>query len=298
MPKLRIVYFGSSGDLSLHPFQALLDSSHEIVAVVVNKIPLIDQEINLIPLDFTDNIESAAFSRNIEILQFSDNLSELLLAIDSLSPDLIITSCFSEKIPGFILSIPKIASLNIHPSLLPRYRGPDPIFWQIRDAVNPMGVSIHMMDSAFDSGDIVAQQSVEIDPGINMLSLTQTLAKTGSSLLINTLEDIQRKVKLARPQLKANSSYDTFPQLSDFQIQDTWDAERIYRFMKITEGFTHYYPIIIGDETIKLTRVLEFSNHQRVSVSINQNKITIPCRKGYIVAEFLTPSFDTLEYKT
>ena len=289
---LKIVYFGSSGDLSLQPFRALMASIHEVVAVVIVKKPLKTSDINLIPLDASDSIESLAVMNKIQILNLGDNLAALESEISFLSPDLIVTSCFAKRIPEAILALPKMASINIHPSLLPLYRGPDPIFWQVRDGVSRTGVSMHVMTNHFDTGDIIAQQNIDIEVSLHIVERKKILAKLGSRLLIKALKNIERSINLAYKQTKNKASYQSFPELKDFALIKDWDAERIYQFMKATEGLTPFYPLLIEGKSLRLTKVIDFNAQEKVELSFDQNKVKFPCKKGSVVAEFLTPCFD------
>lgn len=286
--RLKIVYFGSSGDLSFRPFEALLQSSHEILAVVVNECPSIEQGIDLIPIDQQDSIQSVAFKNKIQILKFNHKITELGSAIESLKPDVIVTSCFAHKIPSSILTIPKLASLNLHPSLLPKYRGPDPLFWQIRNAVIETGVTIHLMNNQFDAGDIVAQHSVNVKPSMNISDLEKKLAIESSRLLIQAFQNIHNKIVLAKPQDTKISSYYSYPKVSDFKIPETWNARRVYHFMKATESIASYFPLMIDGEEMRLVQAIDFNAQGTIDLTLEGNQITFPCRAGYVKAEFLT----------
>ena len=288
LKKLRIVYFGSSGDLSLEPLKALLKSPHEILAVIVTESTSNRFQIRLIPIDQEDNIESIALKHDIQILKFNHDLDVLKADIEFLSADLIVTSCFSQKIPESILSIPKIASINLHPSLLPLYRGPDPLFWQIRDGVKETGVTIHLMDNNFDSGNIVAQQRFDVEPSLKMLDLKKKMALESAKLLINTLNDTCFYIESSKPQSTNKLSYQSFPEITDFTILDSWNAKRVFDFMKATDGFTRYYPIQIEGKPYRLLRAIEFNESENIGIFIDKNKIMFPCKKGYVTAEFDT----------
>ncbi len=107
--------------------------------------------------EHSDSIENLARELTLPIIDMSAPLSTLIAEIKALSPDLILVSCYARKIPQAILDIPVHGSFNLHPSLLPAYRGPAPVFWQFRDGLSEFGVTLHRMTETMDAGEIVAQ---------------------------------------------------------------------------------------------------------------------------------------------
>jgi len=205
--RLKVVFFGSSGYLSTAPLNALLQSEHELVAVVVNESKSPKSIFNLIPLDQSDQVEGLAFSHDVQILKLRPDYLPLVDQLIELAPDLIVTSCFEKKIPKEILVIPKIASLNIHPSLLPKYRGPSPIFWQLKEGAEKMGVTLHLMTMEFDAGDIVAQKRLDKLSFETFSDLKKALSLLAVDLLCEVLENIHHYVREAKAQDDSISTY-------------------------------------------------------------------------------------------
>src|SRR6266536_191528 len=98
-------------------------------------------------------------------------------------PETICVACFSKRIPRDILDIPRLGCLNVHPSLLPANRGPEPLFWTFREGNQRTGVTIHLMDEGMDTGPIVAQEALEIPDGISYTQLEAQCAELGGKLL-------------------------------------------------------------------------------------------------------------------
>jgi len=121
----------------------------------------------------------------------TDKISELKEEIKKLNPDIILLADFGQIIPLEILEIPKIASINIHPSLLPKYRGPSPIAAAILAGEKKTGVSIIRMASQIDSGEILMQEEIEIDELDNSLSLRDLLANLSLKMLLDFLPHLQ-----------------------------------------------------------------------------------------------------------
>jgi len=93
----------------------------------------------------------------------NNNYSNSTYKIEKYQPDIIIVSCYARRLPQSILSLARKGSFNVHPSLLPKYRGPNPIFWQLREGEKEYGITLHRMTNDFDACDIISQQKVNVD---------------------------------------------------------------------------------------------------------------------------------------
>ena len=185
---MKIIYIGSSSPLSLIPLKALLNSKHEICAVVVNEDR--NRKFNVIT---SNSIQSLALNNSIPFFSMSIEHSDITSQIKGIQPDIILTSCFARRLPQSILSLARKGSFNIHPSLLPKFRGPNPLFWQLRQGVNEYGITIHRMTEDFDSGNIISQQKVNLDDGLYIDDVTEIIAIQTGSLIIKTLENIENE---------------------------------------------------------------------------------------------------------
>ncbi len=133
-------------------------------------------------------VKTASVSHNIPVYQpASVRDPECLALIQSLSPDLIITAAYGKILPESILQIPGRGCLNVHASLLPKYRGAAPIQWSILNGETETGVTIMVMDKGMDTGDILTQSVCEISDSITSSELTGKLADLGAQLLIQTI---------------------------------------------------------------------------------------------------------------
>src|SRR5260221_6050136 len=166
---LNIIYFGTTGAFSSPPLQALLDAGLRVRAVVLpapaslGLTPAASQPIwrrpasarapsqrRMLPL-LTPvrgrTIVSLAAEREIPVYEVARLADELTLAtLRALAPDVICVACFSRRLPPALLALPRLGCLNVHPSLLPDNRGPDPLFWTFQRGDRETGVTIHLMD--------------------------------------------------------------------------------------------------------------------------------------------------------
>ncbi len=111
--------------------------------------------------------------------------------IGDLKPDLILVVAYGQFLPAELLEIPALGAINIHPSLLPRYRGAAPIQWSLINGDDITGVTILFMTERMDAGDIIRQTEVQIDPEDDAASLESLLAEIGADLLVTVLDDFR-----------------------------------------------------------------------------------------------------------
>lgn len=118
------------------------------------------------------------------------------------SPHVACVACFPHKIPPSLLAVPRYGFLNVHPSLLPAYRGPTPIEWILQDDAqsSAAGVTIHWMDEGLDTGDIAVQRAISLQDGVTIQEAERNCAKLGGELLCSVLSDLSRGIETRIPQ--------------------------------------------------------------------------------------------------
>ena len=159
----------------------------------------------------------------------SENFRKQLL---KLNPDIMIVASWGEKFSKETFSIPKIATLNVHPSLLPKYRGPNPYFWTIKNQEQSSGVTIHLMDENFDTGDIIMQKSVDVQYPIRILDAIRHI----SLLYVEIVSEMMQKLKNGLQiysvcQNDNEASYGLWRDEDDYAINWNKDATYIQQFI-------------------------------------------------------------------
>jgi methionyl-tRNA formyltransferase len=125
--------------------------------------------------------------------------------------DLVVTAAFSQILGPELLAVPRLGALNVHLSLLPKYRGPSPCHWVLTNQERTTGVTVHYMDLGIDSGDIVLQREVAIEPGESPASLERRLSPLGAELLSEAIGQLEAGTAQRIPQEHGNSTYYSFP---------------------------------------------------------------------------------------
>src|SRR3954454_24320041 len=197
--ELRIIFMGTA-DLACSSLRALVAQKEWAVISVVTQ-PDRPKGRNL-ALQFSP-VKKTALAANIPLLQperakepaFLDELTRL-------QPDLIVVAAYGQILPKSILDLPPFGCLNVHTSLLPKYRGAAPIQWAILQDEPETGVTIMKMDAGLDTGDILRQEPTPIDSEDNSETLHDRLARIGASLLVRTIPEYVDGKVVPRKQLE------------------------------------------------------------------------------------------------
>ena len=245
-----ILFFGLSGILSALPFRALLDAGADVRALVLPftaglpALPTSPAGISVprgrpVPLAAPPqrNARQLAEERGIPVLRVASlRRPDALATLAAFAPDLICVSCFSLRLPPEVLRLPRLGCVNLHPSLLPDNRGPDPLFWTFQRGDATTGVTIHLMDEGFDTGPILVQERVEVPAGVAEAQLERALATLGGALLARTVDLLAGGTAHPVPQDDAAATYYPLPTPDDYTIHAEWPAVRAYRFARGIAG--------------------------------------------------------------
>lgn len=184
---MRIVYMGTPA-FAAAPLAALLDAGYDVIACVAqpDRPSGRGNQIAECP------VKQLAVLRGVPVLQFERvSRQEGLDALRALSPDLLVTAAFGQILSRKVLAIPAMGTVNVHASLLPKYRGPAPINWCIIHGETVTGVTTMRTDAGIDTGDMLLSRQVLIGPEETAGELTARLSQVGASLLLETLHEME-----------------------------------------------------------------------------------------------------------
>jgi len=204
MPRLRIIFMGTP-ELAVVSLEALWrETAFEIAAVITQPDRPKGRELKLQP----SPVKVIALRAGLPVLQPEQARDENFIAeLHRLQPDLIAVAAFGQILPGRILELPRFGCLNVHTSLLPKYRGAAPIQWAILNDEIETGVTIMKMAAGLDTGDILTQQATTIRPEDNAETLHDRLAQLGAELLVRTIPDYVAGKIQPRPQLAGQATH-------------------------------------------------------------------------------------------
>lgn len=184
---MKIIFFGSD-DFALVHLKSLLGSAHQVVACVTQPDKAKGRGMKVI----VSPIKECALKNNIPLLQPSTlKDAAVVQQLKGFKSDLFVVIAYGKFLPDELLRIPKICAINVHGSLLPKYRGAAPINWAIVKGEKETGISIINMNNIMDGGDIVAQRTIPIASDDTAVTLRTKMMQAGSFFLIETLDAIE-----------------------------------------------------------------------------------------------------------
>ncbi len=194
---MRILFMGTP-DFAKESLEALFDAGFEIVGVVTN----IDKPKGRGMKMQMSPVKEYAISKNLPIFQpvkVRGN-TEFYEQIKALKPDLMCVVAYGKILPQNILDIPNLGAVNVHGSLLPKYRGAAPIQWSVINGDKVTGITTMFMNAGMDTGDIILKEEVEIGEDETTGELWEKLSKVGANLLVKTAREIENKTVKRTPQ--------------------------------------------------------------------------------------------------
>ncbi len=301
----RVLFFGMQGNFSLPPLRALLASGIEISAVVVpaSFTPGIEQPA-IVQREFPRRVRSVLPVLNstlhtnivqlaeqqriplLEVARMSD--AATLSTLATYEPDAICVACFSQRIPRAILDLPRLGCLNVHPSLLPAKRGPDPLFWTFRHGDQQTGVTIHVMDEGMDTGDILAQEALDVPDGISYPDLELHCAKQGGQLLAQIVWQLYKGEALTQKQDETKSNYYPLPSKQDYIVPVAqWNARHVYNFVCGVARSHSPVTLHVNEEYIHVAQVTSYSHNAPYETldsayCLRDEELWVHCQEGWV----------------
>lgn len=204
MSPLRTIFFGTA-ELACPSLSALAQTpAFEVASVVTQRDRPRGRKLNL----QSSSVKILATQKKLPVLQPERARDEgFLQELAQLRPDLIVVAAYGQILPRQILELPRFGCLNVHASLLPKYRGAAPIQWAILNDERETGVTIMKMDEGLDTGDILSQQSTPIGADDDAQTLHRRLGAIGADLLVKTIPDFVADKLLARKQPDEGANY-------------------------------------------------------------------------------------------
>ena len=244
---MRIVFMGTP-DFSVPALKALVEAGHEVAAVVtqpdrprgrgkeLQMTPVKVQALAYgIPVYQPEKVKDPAF---VEILR-------------NLQPEVIVVIAFGQILSRDILDLPPYGCINIHASLLPKYRGAAPIQWAVIDGEKETGVTTMMMDVGLDTGDMLEKTVIPLDPKETGGSLFDKLSQAGGPLILSTLEKLKAGTAVRTPQTDEDSTYAKMLTKSLGQIDWSMEAAAIERLIRGLNPWPSAYTFVHG-KTLKI----------------------------------------------
>jgi methionyl-tRNA formyltransferase len=246
---MRIVFFGTP-TFAVPSLKALLQSGEEVVAVVTRT----DKKRGRDRIPSPPPVKEFALHRKIKVLQPTDIKEPAFLdELSAIEPEIIVVVAYGKILSLPILKLPHLGCVNVHASLLPKYRGAAPIQWALINGEKKTGVTTMLMDEGLDTGNILLQAEAEITDEDNTETLSKRLSEMGASLLLKTIKGFKDSSLKPLPQ-GGNPSYAPPLKKDDGRLDWSKSAIEIFNFVRGMYPWPCAY-CYLSQERIKITRV-------------------------------------------
>ena len=226
---MKLVYMGTP-DFAVPPLTALVEAGHEVAAVVAQP----DKPKGRGKAVLMTPVKEKALSYGIPVYQPArvKKDEEFLKTLREINPDAIVVAAFGQILPKEILELPKYGCVNIHASLLPKYRGAAPIQWAVIDGEKESGITTMMMDVGLDTGDMLDRTVIPLAEDETGGSLFEKLSRAGGPLILKTLEALENGTAVRTKQPEEGATYAGMLDKSLGNIDWTQSAAKIERLIR------------------------------------------------------------------
>lgn len=227
---MNILFMGTP-DFAQKSLEKIYEAGHNIIAVVTNP----DRPKGRGMKQVASPVKEYAISKNIPVYQPEKvrNNPEIIEQITKLNPDVICVVAYGKILPKELLEIPKLGSINVHGSLLPKYRGAAPIQWAVLNGDKTTGITTMYMDEGMDTGDIILKEEVEIGENETTGELWERLAEIGGKLLVKTLEKVENGTA---PRQKQGEEFTIAPMLNKEMAKINWEEKTASEIKNLVRG--------------------------------------------------------------
>lgn len=280
---MKIIFMGTP-DFSVGALEALVAAGHEVVLAVTqpDKAKGRGGQVQYPP------VKECALKYGIPVFQpVKVKTPEAVEELRKYEADVFVVAAFGQILSKEILTMPRFGCVNIHASLLPKYRGASPINWCIINGEQETGVTIMQMDEGVDTGDILSTVTVPIAQDETAESLFEKLSKEGAKLIVDTLPKLERGELTPIKQDEAKSSHTKMMQKSLGKIDWQKSAVEIERLVRGLNSWPSAYTYMNG-KSVKLWRCAvadnDFDGMERAGelVNVTKNTIEVACGRGIL----------------
>lgn len=278
---MRVVFMGTP-DFAVGTLEAIIKAGHQVEAVVTQPDKPKGRGKNM---QFPP-VKEVALKYDIPVYQPVKVKEEAFQQVlEKINPEVIVVVAFGQILPQSILSLPKYGCINVHASLLPKYRGAAPIQWAVIDGEKETGVTTMLMDEGLDTGDMLKKVVVPLEEKETGGSLFDKLAQSGAELLLATLEELEQGTCMRTKQDHALSTYAKMLDKKLGKIDFSKSAEEIERLVRGLNPWPSAYTTYNG-KTLKIwdADVIERQVDGAVGevVEVNKKELLVKTGKGML----------------
>ena len=276
---MKIVFMGTP-DFARDSLEAIYNAGHDILAVVTNVDKPKGRGMKMIATP----VKEFAIEKNLPVFQPEKvkKNEEFINEIKSLNPDIICVVAYGKILPKEILDIPQYGCINVHASLLPKYRGAAPIQWSVLNGDKETGVTTMYMEKGLDTGDILETKEYEIGINDTAGEVFDTLAEMGGKLILDTLEKAEKGELHPIKQDDSKSSYAKMLDKSMCNIDFSKTNLQVHNQVR---GLSPW-PVAstkLNGKVLKIFETRLTEGKGKPGEILNTNPLTIACGEGAVV---------------
>ena len=223
---MKLVFCGTPA-FAVPTLRAVLEAGHEVALILTQPDRPAGRKMEV----HAPPVKQLALEHGLDVLQ-PERLKRneaLRAALEAIRPDAILVVAYGRIIPDWMLALPRFGNLNLHGSLLPKYRGAAPVQWAVANGETETGITTMRLDAGLDTGDMLLRKQVPVGPDTTATELLLTLAELGAALVLETLEGLQRGTLPPTPQAHGEATLAPILTRDDGRIDfDQSMAQQIY----------------------------------------------------------------------
>lgn len=284
---MRVVFMGTP-DFAVGTLKAIIEAGHDVAAVVTQPDKPKGRSKSLV----FSPVKEKAVAHGITVLQPERARDEAFVEeLRTYNADVIVVVAFGQILPASIINMPAFGCINVHASLLPKYRGASPIQWAVIDGCEYSGVTTMKMDEGLDTGDILMVEKVKLDAKETGGSLFDRLSDVGAQLLVKTLEGLEAGTITPVKQDDSESTYVKMLHKSFGKMDFNKSAAELERLIRGLNPWPSAFTYIDGkmlkiwdaDVADNISEVQTDEVNPGQVVTVGKNTFTIACGQGYLV---------------
>ena len=287
---MRVLFMGTP-DFAEESLKSLVEANYDVIGVVTNPDKPKGRGMKMV----ASPVKEYAEEKGLKIYQpekVRKNV-EFIEEIKNLNPDVICVVAYGKILPKEILEIPRLGCINVHGSLLPKYRGAAPIQWAVLNGDKTTGITTMYMDEGMDTGDIILKQEVEIGEDETTGELWDRLSKIGGELLVKTLKEIEKGTATRE---KQGDDFTTAPMLSKEMAKIDWNKKTAQEIKNLVRGLNpimgaytflngkkiKFWKVDLAKEDEIMVENLDFLGNGVVLLSDSKDGLYIKAKDGII----------------
>ncbi|SEK20127.1 methionyl-tRNA formyltransferase [Ruminococcus albus] len=278
---MKIVFMGTP-DFAVPSLKALYEAGHEVQAVFCQPDKPKGRGYKLVP----PPVKEFALEKNIPVYQpnsLKNDGEEFIKILEDLAPECIVVAAYGKILPKSVLDIPRFGCVNVHGSLLPKYRGAGPIQWAVLNDEKTTGITTMLMGEGLDTGDMLLKCETEIGENETAAELFDRLADMGADLIVETIEKLEKGEVTPVPQNEEEASYAPMLTKELSPIDFTKTAREVHKQICGLSDWPCATTLINGKRLkVYHSEIVDGNSDKPAGMVVKAKDLTVACGEGLI----------------